>query len=398
MRYAIRAAIVVAMLAVAFSQPARADVGLSFGFFYSNLSPHGSWLVSAQYGRVWQPGVYRPGWSPYYDGHWVYTDVGWTWDSDYAWGAIPYHYGTWVLDASLGWVWVPGYVWAPAWVEFYYGPDYIGWAPCPVNFSIGASFAFGVAQAPLFVFVSAHDFLAPRVGAYAVPAYRTRALLGTARPANSLVIQNNVVVNRGVDPAFVQRATGRTIRPIPVERAGRVAPFSRVTRSELAAGAQHPRGGLRVAEPFSARAPLPGAEQSRTAATGRRGGPGAERGTLNRPGIRHNETTNRVPSMAQARPAPEGRRTPPVERQPRRGQPNPQRAARRAPPEFQRPAPQRAERGGPPQPGRPAPQRAGRGGPPTPQRGAPQQRTRAGRQPQRQPSPQEQRSDRPGRG
>src|SRR5947208_3555638 len=86
--------------------PSRADVGISFDFFYSDLSPHGSWLVSGSYGRVWQPAVYRAGWNPYYDGHWVYTDVGWAWLSDYEWGAVPYHYGTWVLDMDLGWVWV----------------------------------------------------------------------------------------------------------------------------------------------------------------------------------------------------------------------------------------------------------------------------------------------------
>src|SRR5262245_62094969 len=71
--------------------PARANV--SFDFFYSDLSPHGHWLASAEYGRVWQPTVYRHGWNPYYDGHWVYSDCGWTWVSDYAWGDVPYHYG-----------------------------------------------------------------------------------------------------------------------------------------------------------------------------------------------------------------------------------------------------------------------------------------------------------------
>jgi len=61
------AVLVLALVAVA-TTPARADV--SFGFFYSNLEPHGSWLVSANYGRVWQPAAYAPGWNPYYDGHW----------------------------------------------------------------------------------------------------------------------------------------------------------------------------------------------------------------------------------------------------------------------------------------------------------------------------------------
>ena len=91
-----------ALVAGAYTPPASAnvDIGFSIGInsFESNLSPHGNWFVSAQYGRVWQPSVYHAGWNPYYDGHWVYTDVGWTWVSDYRWGSIPYHYGTWALD------------------------------------------------------------------------------------------------------------------------------------------------------------------------------------------------------------------------------------------------------------------------------------------------------------
>src|SRR5258705_9572111 len=56
---------------VSIPAPSRADVGISFDFFYSDLSPHGRWLVSGSYGRVWQPADYRAGWNPYSDGHWV---------------------------------------------------------------------------------------------------------------------------------------------------------------------------------------------------------------------------------------------------------------------------------------------------------------------------------------
>src|SRR5262247_877253 len=153
--------------------PARAAVDVSFDFFYQDLSPHGSWLVSASYGRVWQPRVYQPGWNPYYDGHWEYADVGWVWVSDYSWGAVPYHYGTWVMDANYGWVWVPGYTWAPAWVTFRSGPDYIGWAPVAPGFSVGASFGAPLPAAS-YVYVPTRSFMAPRIRTYAVPASRVR--------------------------------------------------------------------------------------------------------------------------------------------------------------------------------------------------------------------------------
>jgi len=72
--------------AVAFA--ARTTVSL--GFFDSGLSPHGSWYESTDFGRVWQPRGIASGWHPYHRGHWVYTEVGWTWVSDHAWGAIPF--------------------------------------------------------------------------------------------------------------------------------------------------------------------------------------------------------------------------------------------------------------------------------------------------------------------
>src|SRR5262249_17218361 len=148
--------------------PARADVDVSLGFFYSDLSPYGSWSMSAQYGRVWQPSIYRAGWNPYYDGHWACSDAGWAGVSDYGWGDGPYHYGTWTLDPVLGWVWVPGYTWAPSWVVFRTGPDYIGWAPVPVGFSVGASIPLRD-DPNLFVFVGSGDFLAPRIRTRIVP-------------------------------------------------------------------------------------------------------------------------------------------------------------------------------------------------------------------------------------
>ena len=117
------AALMVSLVAGVVHETKAAEV--SFGFFYSNLQPHGSWVVSANYGQVWLPHAHGPGWNPYYDGHWVYTELGWTWVSDYPWGAIPYHYGTWTVDPVLGWIWVPGYVWAPSWVVFCSGPGYI---------------------------------------------------------------------------------------------------------------------------------------------------------------------------------------------------------------------------------------------------------------------------------
>src|SRR5258705_9750922 len=141
------------LVAVGAAAPSAAFTDVSFEFFESSLSPHGSWHVSASFGRVWQPYVEVRGWHPYEYGHWVYTDFGWTWVSTYEWGAIPFHYGTWVIEPGVGWVWVPGYVWAPAWVVYRTGPSYIGWAPVPPSFSFGVSFTTYHYRPDHFLFV-----------------------------------------------------------------------------------------------------------------------------------------------------------------------------------------------------------------------------------------------------
>jgi len=230
------AVLVLALVAVA-TTPARADV--SFGFFYSNLEPHGSWLVSANYGRVWQPAAYAPGWNPYYDGHWSYTNAGWMWMSDYSWGAIPYHYGTWAVDPRYGWVWVPGYTWAPAWVTFRTGPDYVGWAPVAPGFSVGVSFGAPLPAMRTFVFVPTRSFLAPHIRTYVVPATRARAVYQHANVVAGPVVRRESVVTRGPDPWTIERATRQ-----PIRRA-RIDEVSRVTGTDRTVA----RAGARVTSP-----------------------------------------------------------------------------------------------------------------------------------------------------
>ena len=69
-------------------------------------------------------------WRPYTVGRWTSTDeYGWYWDSyePFAWAV--YHYGRWGYDPDYGWFWVPGDTWAPAWVQWRYSDEYVGWAP-----------------------------------------------------------------------------------------------------------------------------------------------------------------------------------------------------------------------------------------------------------------------------
>ena len=51
------------------------------------------------YGYCFRPTVSLedPEWRPYTEGSWIYSDAGWTWDSDEDFGWATYHYGHWFL-------------------------------------------------------------------------------------------------------------------------------------------------------------------------------------------------------------------------------------------------------------------------------------------------------------
>ena len=101
--------------------------GINFNVFYHELSPHGTWINSRSYGRVWVPSVGRD-FRPYAtNGYWTMTDHGNMWVSGYSWGWAPFHYGRWYWDDYYGWAWIPGYEWAPAWVTWRSGGGYYGW-------------------------------------------------------------------------------------------------------------------------------------------------------------------------------------------------------------------------------------------------------------------------------
>lgn len=98
-------------------------------YYEDELSQHGKWVFVHGLGWSWRPLV-AAGWRPYYHGYWSSSRTGClTWVSYEPWGWLPYHYGRWALDASNGWVWLPGSGYSPAWVYWWYGDGYMGWAP-----------------------------------------------------------------------------------------------------------------------------------------------------------------------------------------------------------------------------------------------------------------------------
>ena len=98
--------------------------------FEGELEEYGDWTWMNPYGWVWMPGGVGPYWRPYYNGSWMWLTLGgWTWLPYDPWGWVTFHYGRWGWHRGMGWYWIPGTVWGPAWVGWWWGPDYYAWAP-----------------------------------------------------------------------------------------------------------------------------------------------------------------------------------------------------------------------------------------------------------------------------
>ncbi len=206
------------------SQRAMAQPGVSVPVesFYDELAPYGQWAQHPGYGDVWTPNV-NPDFQPYATGgHWVMTEFGNTWVSDYAWGWAPFHYGRWIFDQAYGgWLWIPGTDWAPAWVSWRSGGDYYGWAPLGpgVNMNINI-------PAPYWTFVPQVYFNSPRWYSYSVPRTRVVDIYQNTTIINNYYRSDNRRYNYNYGPqrGDIERVTRRSVpvyRIDPMDRPGR---------------------------------------------------------------------------------------------------------------------------------------------------------------------------------
>ena len=161
------------------------------------LSWNGEWIDTPEYGAVWRPTRVDDGWQPYMYGRWAWTNAGWAWVSDEPFGWAVYHYGRWAMEPS-GWVWVPGRVWAPAWVAWRWGDGYTAWCPLGPRSVV-------YRQPAQWVFVEPRHFLEP------VRHHLMPRPLSVPRPMSV-----GPGPRAGPSVPVVERATGRTVRPLAV--------------------------------------------------------------------------------------------------------------------------------------------------------------------------------------
>jgi hypothetical protein len=218
---------------------AQAGVQVSVDFFHDNLESYGDWREVGDYGYCWQPRDVDRDWRPYSDGRWLYTDAGWTWDSDEPYGWAVYHYGRWARIDHVGWVWVPGTEWGPAWVSWRRSPRYVGWAPLPPEarfvrssgFSarVDADYDIGPAN---YSFVQVRNFGAPRLRTVIVEPRENITIIRQTTNITRITYVNNVVYNDGPQYDVISRESAQPIRRLKLDRREEFGGDLRTVRSE----------------------------------------------------------------------------------------------------------------------------------------------------------------------
>ena len=202
---------------------------INFDYVQSQLSPYGMWIQVSPYGWAWVPSeaAGNPFWQPYADaGQWVYTDLGWYWNSSYAWGGIPFHYGRWVKMERYGWAWIPDYTWGPAWVCWRYDETdgYCGWAPLPpgarfvpglglyYHGRLALDIDFGLRWED-FVFCGYGHLLDRNVRPFLLPRVRIAYIFDRSFVRNNYAVVNGRFAVEGLGRARLEVLTHRELRP-----------------------------------------------------------------------------------------------------------------------------------------------------------------------------------------
>lgn len=209
---------------------AEAPYGISFQVFYDELMPYGDWVKDANYGYIWLPAV-RADFHPYgTNGHWVMTEYGNTWVSNYDWGWAPFHYGRWYFDDYYqSWAWIPGYDWGPAWVNWRTGGGYYGWAPLGPGVSINVR-----VNIPSFhwVFLPNHRIYHQHAYRYYAPRKTKIKIYNRTTIINNTVVYNNNQYAAGPSRREVSRVTRRNV-PVYSVRGSNKPGRAAVSRNSL---------------------------------------------------------------------------------------------------------------------------------------------------------------------
>ena len=215
-----------------------AESSESLDVFYDQLTPMGDWCDCGHYGHVFRPRVPH-GWRPYCNGHWIWTDRGWYWDSDEGFGWACFHYGRWIHEEDC-WCWVPGTEWAPAWVSWRTGPEHCGWAPLPPEAQFGPGIgiggwcdhAYGLGPGAYF-FIAFSHFTAPNYNNYILPPAQNVTLIRNTVNVTNITNNKAVINNFGPSVATIQQKTGAQIKQVSLAYQSGKTPGSNISNGVL---------------------------------------------------------------------------------------------------------------------------------------------------------------------
>ena len=193
---------------------------ISFQVFYDELSPYGQWVDFQRFGYVWIPDA-GADFVPYStQGHWILTDDGWAWMSDYSWGWAPFHYGRWDYDQYYGWFWVPGNEWGPAWVSWRRADGYYGWAPLEPGISVAASFGRAYdSHNDHWMFVRDRDIDRTEINHYYISRTDQDRVVRYSSVINNTYVDNRRHTTYVTGPARTdfQKVSGRQVKPVTIQ-------------------------------------------------------------------------------------------------------------------------------------------------------------------------------------
>ncbi|WP_228724212.1 DUF6600 domain-containing protein [Spirosoma sp. KUDC1026] len=237
-----------AAIGLGFTGCATAQPGMSVPVesFYDELAPYGQWTQYPGYGNAWIPSA-GPDFQPYAsNGHWIVTEYGNTWVSNYDWGWAPFHYGRWIYDPAYGgWLWLPGSDWGPAWVSWRSGGGYYGWAPLGPGVNINVN-----VNLPAFcwTFVPQAYITSPRLYNYRVARPNVVNIYHNTTIINNVYRSNNRAYVYGPQRGDIERVTRQSV---PVYRIDQINRPGRSVVSNGSVGFYHPGNGRSYSRDYS---------------------------------------------------------------------------------------------------------------------------------------------------
>ncbi len=199
-------------------------------YFYGALEPFGEWIEIDYDEYAWRPYDSDYNWRPYSEGRWEWTRNGWYWVSYEPFGWATYHYGRWFYDDYYGWLWMPDNVWAPAWVEWRYNNNYIGWAPLPpyARFDRRRGIRFSISWNSHYTnwnFVTYNNFVSYNVNNYFIN-HNVQNVYNRTKYRTNYFADNNRIVNGGINRRFVENRLGRKLTTRRIDRTNNFSTYN----------------------------------------------------------------------------------------------------------------------------------------------------------------------------